>query len=57
MVVIVIVLVLSVFVEMLDVEKDELIFGFIKLIDMVLFVVVYEFGYFEDEGLFVMLEL
>ncbi|MEL7349425.1 MAG: CmpA/NrtA family ABC transporter substrate-binding protein, partial [Pseudomonadota bacterium] len=42
--------------EMLDVEKDELTFGFIKLTDMAPLAVAYELGYFEDEGLFVTLE-
>ncbi|MEM1400726.1 MAG: CmpA/NrtA family ABC transporter substrate-binding protein [Pseudomonadota bacterium] len=42
--------------EMLDVEKDELLFGFIKLTDMAPMAVAYELGYFEDEGLFVTLE-
>ena len=42
--------------EMLDVEKDELTFGFIKLTDMAPLAVAYEKGYFEDEGLFVKLE-
>jgi nitrate/nitrite transport system substrate-binding protein len=42
--------------EMLDVEKDELKFGFIKLTDMAPLAVAYELGYFEDEGLFVTLE-
>ncbi|SFB74659.1 CmpA/NrtA family ABC transporter substrate-binding protein [Tropicimonas isoalkanivorans] len=42
--------------EMLDVEKDELTFGFIKLTDMAPLAVAYEMGYFEDEGLFVTLE-
>lgn len=42
--------------EMLDVEKDELKFGFIKLTDMAPLAVAYENGYFEDEGLFVTLE-
>ena len=42
--------------EMLDVEKDELKFGFIKLTDMVPLAIAYEKGYFEDEGLFVTLE-
>ncbi|MEL6980115.1 MAG: CmpA/NrtA family ABC transporter substrate-binding protein [Pseudomonadota bacterium] len=41
---------------MLDVEKDELKFGFIKLTDMAPLAVAYERGYFEDEGLFVTLE-
>lgn len=40
----------------LDVEKDELKFGFIKLTDMAPLAVAYERGYFEDEGLFVTLE-
>ena len=40
----------------LDVEKDELKFGFIKLTDMAPLAVAYENGYFEDEGLFVTLE-
>ena len=42
--------------EMLDVEKDELTFGFIKLTDMAPLAVAYELGYFEEEGLFVTLE-
>ncbi|GJL87332.1 MAG: nitrate ABC transporter substrate-binding protein [Minwuia thermotolerans] len=42
--------------EMLDVEKDELTFGFIKLTDMAPLAIAYEKGYFEDEGLFVSLE-
>ncbi|RYH08012.1 CmpA/NrtA family ABC transporter substrate-binding protein [Tropicimonas sp. IMCC6043] len=42
--------------EMLDVEKDELTFGFIKLTDMAPLAIAYEMGYFEDEGLFVTLE-
>jgi nitrate/nitrite transport system substrate-binding protein len=41
---------------MLDVEKDELKFGFIKLTDMVPLAVAKELGYFEDEGLYVTLE-
>ena len=41
---------------MLDVEKDELKFGFIKLTDMAPLAVAYENGYFEDEGLYVTLE-
>ena len=44
------------FAEWLDVEKDELKFGFIKLTDMAPLAVAYENGYFEDEGLFVPLE-
>ncbi len=42
--------------EMLDVEKEELKFGFINLTDMAPLAVAYEKGYFEDEGLFVTLE-
>lgn len=40
----------------LDVEKDELTFGFIKLTDMAPLAVAYEQGYFLEEGLFVTLE-
>ncbi len=39
----------------LDVEKDELTLGFIKLTDMAPLAIAYENGYFEDEGLFVTL--
>ncbi len=42
--------------EMLDLEKDELTLGFIKLTDMAPLAVAYENGYFFDEGLFVSLE-
>ncbi|MEM7741592.1 MAG: CmpA/NrtA family ABC transporter substrate-binding protein [Pseudomonadota bacterium] len=42
--------------DMLDVEKDELTFGFIKLTDMAPLAIAYELGYFEDEGLYVTLE-
>jgi len=42
--------------EPLDVEKDELKLGFIKLTDMAPLAIAYENGYFEDEGLFVTLE-
>ncbi|MBO6638501.1 MAG: ABC transporter substrate-binding protein [Roseitalea sp.] len=42
--------------EFLEVEKDELKFGFIKLTDMAPLAIAYEKGYFEDEGLFVTLE-
>ena len=45
-----------VWADLLDVEKDELKFGFIKLTDMAPLAVAYEKGYFEDEGLFVTLE-
>ncbi|MEL6750863.1 MAG: ABC transporter substrate-binding protein, partial [Pseudomonadota bacterium] len=40
----------------LEVEKDELKLGFIKLTDMAPLAIAYEKGYFEDEGLFVTLE-
>ncbi|MEP5759442.1 MAG: CmpA/NrtA family ABC transporter substrate-binding protein [Litoreibacter sp.] len=42
--------------QLLDLEKDELTIGFIKLTDMAPLAVAYEQGYFEDEGLFVTLE-
>ncbi len=42
--------------EFLELEKDELTFGFIKLTDMAPLAVAYENGYFLDEGLFVTLE-
>ncbi|MEM7410484.1 MAG: CmpA/NrtA family ABC transporter substrate-binding protein [Myxococcota bacterium] len=44
------------FAEMLDLEKDELKFGFIKLTDCAPLVIAKEKGYFEEEGLFVTLE-
>ena len=47
---------MSVSAQMLEVEKDELKFGFIKLTDMAPLAIAYENGYFEDEGLFVTLE-
>lgn len=40
----------------LDLEKDELKLGFIKLTDMAPLAIAYEKGYFEEEGLFVTLE-
>lgn len=40
----------------LELEKDELKLGFIKLTDMAPLAVAYEQGYFEDEGLYVTLE-
>jgi nitrate/nitrite transport system substrate-binding protein len=40
----------------LQLEQDELRFGFIKLTDMAPLAVAYELGYFEDEGLYVTLE-
>ena len=46
----------AVHATMLDVEKDELTLGFIKLTDMAPLAVAYELGYFEDEGLYVTLE-
>ena len=42
--------------EMLDLETDQMTFGFIKLTDMAPLAVAYEQGYFLDEGLFVTLE-
>ncbi len=42
--------------ETLDLEKEELKFGFIKLTDMAPLAIAYEKGYFEDEGLYVTLE-
>ncbi len=42
--------------EPLDLEQDELKFGFIKLTDMAPLAVAYELGFFEDEGLYVTLE-
>ncbi len=41
--------------QMLELEKGELAFGFIKRTDMAPLAVAYEQGYFLDEGLFVML--
>jgi len=46
----------SISAETLELEKDELTFGFIKLTDMAPLAVAYEQGYFLDEGLFVTLE-
>lgn len=40
----------------LELEKEELKFGFIKLTDMAPLAIAYEKGFFEDEGLFVTLE-
>jgi len=42
--------------ELLDLEKDELKLGFIKLTDMAPLAIAYEKGFFEDEGLFVTIE-
>ncbi|MEO9864690.1 MAG: CmpA/NrtA family ABC transporter substrate-binding protein [Yoonia sp.] len=42
--------------QLLELEKDELTFGFIKLTDMAPLAIAYELGFFEDEGLFVTLE-
>jgi len=44
------------FAELLELEKDELKLGFIKLTDMAPLAIAYEQGYFLDEGLFVTLE-
>ena len=46
----------SAFAQSLDLEKEDLTLGFIKLTDMAPLAVAYELGYFEDEGLFVTLE-
>lgn len=46
----------SVSAQSLDLEKEDLTLGFIKLTDMAPLAVAYELGYFEDEGLFVTLE-
>ena len=40
----------------IELEKEDLTFGFIKLTDMAPLAIAYEKGYFEDEGLFVTLE-
>lgn len=42
--------------EMLELEKDELKLGFIKLTDMAPLAIAKELGFFEDEGLYVTLE-
>lgn len=42
--------------QTLELEKEQLRFGFIKLTDMAPLAIAYEKGYFEDEGLFVTLE-
>jgi len=42
--------------ELAELEKEDLKFGFIKLTDCAPLVVAKELGYFEDEGLFVELE-
>jgi nitrate/nitrite transport system substrate-binding protein len=42
--------------ESLDIEKDQLKLGFIKLTDMAPLAIAYEKGFFEDEGLYVTLE-
>jgi len=46
----------SAWAEMLELEKEELKFGFIKLTDMAPLAIAYEKGYFEDEGIYVTLE-
>ncbi len=43
-------------VNAVELEKDELTLGFIKLTDCVPLVIAKEKGFFEDEGLFVKLE-
>ncbi len=40
----------------LELEKEQLKLGFIKLTDMAPLAIAYEKGYFEDEGLYVTLE-
>ena len=40
----------------LELEKDELKLGFIKLTDMAPLAIAYELGFFEDEGLYVTVE-
>jgi nitrate/nitrite transport system substrate-binding protein len=47
---------LAVSAKPLDVEKDQLKFGFIKLTDMAPLAIAKELGFFDDEGLFVTLE-
>ena len=47
---------LPAYAEILELEKDVLTFGFIKLTDMAPLAVAYEQGFFDDEGLFVTLE-
>lgn len=42
--------------DLLDVEKDELKFGFIKLTDCAPIIIAKELGYFLEEGLFVSVE-
>jgi nitrate/nitrite transport system substrate-binding protein len=44
------------YADLLELEKDELTLGFIKLTDMAPLAVAYEKGFFEDEGLYVTLE-
>ncbi|NHF72692.1 CmpA/NrtA family ABC transporter substrate-binding protein [Paracoccus xiamenensis] len=44
------------FADMLDVEKPDLTLGFIKLTDMAPLAIAYEKHFFEDEGLYVVLE-
>ena len=44
------------FAQAVEPEKEELKFGFIKLTDMAPLAIAYEKGYFEDEGLYVVLE-
>ena len=42
--------------KMLDIEKPQLTFGFIKLTDMAPLAIAKEKGFFEEEGLFVSVE-
>jgi nitrate/nitrite transport system substrate-binding protein len=42
--------------DALELEKDELKLGFIKLTDMAPLAIAYELGFFEDEGLYVTVE-
>lgn len=45
------------FTQAAEPEKEELKFGFIKLTDMAPLAIAYEKGFFEDEGLYVTLEV
>ena len=47
---------MSTHADYLNVEKDELTLGFIKLTDMAPLAIAYEKGFFEDAGLYVSLE-
>lgn len=52
----VVALLLGTVVQAVDLEKEDLKFGFIKLTDMVPLAIAKEQGFFEDEGLYVELE-